>query len=214
MKRNINQKIDHTLLKQDSNTNAIKKLCDEAIKHCFYSVCIPPSYASFAFNILKNSQIKICTVVGFPLGYSTLSTKIYEMNTMTELGVDEIDVVLNIGNIKNTNWDLVEEEIKCLSKNKGKTILKLIIESGVLEISEIIQVCKITNKYPIDFLKTSTGFAKTGATVEAVTTMRENLRPDIKIKASGGIKTIQDAEKFIKIGADRLGCSSSVEIIS
>lgn len=210
----INKYIDHTKLSQTATKSDYKKIVDEALEHSFFSVCVPPHIVPTAKKKLKTSAVKVCSVAGFPNGYNTLKNKISEIEELYEIGCDEVDVVLNISNVKSDDWEAVEGEIKAFSDVSKDKILKIIIESGLLTKSELIKICDITNKHPVSFLKTSTGFATKSASIEAVVTMREHLNKNIKIKASGGIRTSEQARGFIEAGADRLGCSASVSIIS
>lgn len=208
----LNRAIDHTLLKQDCTQTDIKKLCTEAREHNFFSVCVPPSWVQTASKNLTGSTTSVCTVIGFPWGYEQLSSKLSEIKHAIEEGAQEVDVVLNVSFVKSELWEKVNEELSAFGNNKGSALVKVIIESGILSPDEIMKICEFTNNTAIDFLKTSTGFAKAGATLEAVQLMRKNLKDSIKIKASGGIKTREQARSFIEAGASRLGCSSSVEI--
>jgi len=211
---NLNEYIDHTKLGQTSPREDYANLVREAKTHSFFSVCIPPHMVTTVKNELQNTNVKICSVAGFPNGYNTIQNKKNEIEELFQLGCDEVDVVLNTSNVKSENWNLVEEEFKTFSNFSKNKSLKVIIESGLLTKSEVVKICEIANTRPVTFLKTSTGFATKSASIEAVTTMREHLNKDIKIKASGGIRTREQAENFIKAGADRLGCSASVSIVT
>lgn len=210
----LNSFIDHTLLKTNFLKDDLDKICQEALKFQFASVCVPPVSVSYVREKLKGSSVKTCTVIGFPNGYNSVETKLFEIKNAISNGAEEVDVVLNLLNVRNKDWNLVGKELTLLNESKESACLKVIIESGILTDEEIKKICEIANSYTINFLKTSTGFAKTGATENAVKIMRSALNPEIKIKASGGIRTTEDALKYINLGADRLGCSSSVEIIS
>jgi len=212
--KSINKYIDHTKLSQTAPIDEYNKLINDAKKYSFYSVCLPPHMVFYAKEQLENSDVKICSVAGFPNGYNTINSKKSEIEELFELGCDEVDVVLNTSHVKSENWKSVEKEFKVFSEISKSKTLKVIIESGLLTKSEVIRLCELTNKMPVSFLKTSTGFAAKSASIEAVTTMREYLNQDIKIKASGGIRTREQAEAFILAGADRLGCSASVAIVS
>lgn len=209
----LSQYIDHTLLKNTAEDHDFQKLFQEAEQYSFFSVCIPPHITISAKKTLQKTNVKICSVAGFPNGYNTIKNKKNEINELFSLGCDEVDVVLNINNVKNKNWDKVTDELIAFSKISKDQSLKVIIESGILTEKEIIKICEITNKYPVTFLKTSTGFAKTNATISAVKTMRAHLNKSILIKASGGIKNQKHAIDFIEAGADRLGCSASINIV-
>jgi deoxyribose-phosphate aldolase len=213
---NIASYIDHTVLKQTTTVADIKKCCEEAKQYNFASVCIPPSFIANAANYLQHTAIPIATVIGFPWGYNTITNKAAEMEEAIALGAKEIDAVVNIAAIKSGNVVYIETEIATLSNiAKAKhVVLKIIIETGVLTNNEIIQCCQIVNEYPVHFLKTSTGFAEIGATPEAVTLFKTYLHNNIKIKASGGIRTKQDAINYINLGVQRLGSSSGVAIVN
>ncbi len=211
---NINTFIDHTLLKNTAKLSDFEGLFHDASEHEFFSVCVPPHIVPFAKNTLMNTNVKICSVAGFPLGYNTLDSKEAEIVELFSLGCDEVDVVLNISNVKNEDWDSVDEEFKIFSEISKNKTLKVIIESGILTDLEVEKICEIANTNPVSFLKTSTGFAEKSASFKAVKLMRGKLDKNIKIKASGGIKNFDDAKKYIELGADRLGCSGSVEILN
>jgi deoxyribose-phosphate aldolase len=220
--------IDHTILKPTVTEMDIRKLCEEAIQYHFKAVCIPPYYVDFVRQFTDllhdlphpyNQQIgkifKICTVVGFPLGYQTTFAKIAEAQKALSDGAEEIDMVINISAFKSMAYESVKAEIKALADlaHSKNAILKVIIETAYLDNFEIRIICEICEEAGADFIKTSTGFAPKGADIEQVRFMREILPPHIKIKASGGIKTYDDAIKFIEVGADRIGTSSGVEIV-
>ncbi len=210
---NLNTFIDHTLLKNTASETDFNNLINEAITYGFFCVCVPPHIVKHTHEKLKNSPIKTCSVAGFPLGYNTLEDKKNEINHLYSIGCDEVDVVLNISNIKDQNWSLVENEFRVFSNFFKKKCLKVIIESGILSNNELIKVCKIATQHPVTFLKTSTGFAKIHSTLKAVQIMRKHLPKKVLIKASGGIKNQSQALNFIKAGANRLGCSASINII-
>ncbi len=210
---NLNTFIDHTLLKNTASQADFNNLITEAMTYEFFSVCIPPHMVKHTHRKLSNSRIKTCSVAGFPFGYNTLENKKNEINHLYSIGCDEVDVVLNISNIQDKNWSLVRDEFQVFSNFSKKKCLKVIIESGILSKDEIIKICEITAKHPVTFLKTSTGFAKTHSTLNAVKIMRTNLPKEILIKASGGIKNQSQALAFIDAGASRLGCSESINII-
>lgn len=207
--------IDHTLLKPDADLTQFDKLISEAITHSFFSVCIPPSYVAYAAKKLKGSRVKVCTVIGFPLGYSTSKTKIFETSQAIADGADEIDMVINVSEIKNKNYQLVENEISEIAKicHQHQKILKVIIETANLSQEEIIVCCRLVKNSKADFIKTSTGFAASGAKVEDIKLMKEQLGDAVKIKASGGIKDLKTAQAMIAAGASRLGTSSGVAIL-
>lgn len=207
--------IDHTALKPDLLLADVDRLCDEALQYQFAAVCVPPPFLKHCKPRLVNSNVKLVTVIGFPFGYSAVEAKIAEIMLAVVDGADELDMVVNIAAIKNNDWQYLANEIGHvlpLTKNKNKK-LKLIIESGILTDDEIIKCCDLYGIAGVDFLKTSTGYASTGATLHAVSLMRAHLADSIEIKASGGIKTYEFAQQLLKAGASRLGCSSSVQII-
>lgn len=216
MKPDIASYIDHTILKPTTTLQEIKKLCNEAMQYGFAAVCVPPPLVRNAKVALKDSPVKIATVIGFPFGYSIARSKIFEVSQAIDDGADELDVVINLIALKNGVWQYLESEIKHIveAAHKNGRLLKVIIESGVLTDDEIIRCCEIYAAAGADFLKTSTGYAEKGATVEAVQLMRAHLPSHIKIKASGGIRTYDFAKQLIDAGADRLGCSASVAIVT
>lgn len=207
----ILSKDDHTLLKQDATWEQIKRLCDEGIEYKVASVCIPPCYVKQAKEYVKD-QLKICTVIGFPNGNMTTATKVFETKDCIKNGADEIDMVINIGWLKDKKYDAILEEINDIKEACGNHILKVIIETCLLTDDEIVKMCEIVEKSNADFIKTSTGFSTEGATFEVVKIMSENIKTK-KIKAAGGIKSREDAEKFIALGADRLGTSRLLKIL-
>ena len=215
-REDILKKVDHTLLAQGATWEEIKVICDDAIKYGTASVCIPASYVKQVAEYFDNvSRITpaVCTVIGFPNGYSTTATKVFETEDAINNGADEIDMVINIGWAKAGLWDRLEEEIRDIKKACGDKILKVIIETCLLTDAEKIEMCKVVTKAGADYIKTSTGFAGGGATFEDVNLFKENVGPDVKIKAAGGISSFEDAEKFVELGADRLGTSRLVKIL-
>lgn len=212
MREEILNKVDHTLLKQTSTMEDIKKLCDEAIRYNTASVCIPPCFVKQAKEYV-NEKMKICTVIGFPNGYNTTGTKVYETEECVKNGADEIDMVINIGKLKEKKYDYILNEINAIKKAcKGK-ILKVIIETCLLTEDEKIKMCEIVSKSDADYIKTSTGFSVSGATLEDIELLAKYIKNDKKIKAAGGIKNFEDAENFINLGADRLGTSKLVTLM-
>ncbi len=213
---NICSYIDHTLLKPTATYNDLSKLCEEALQYHFAAVCVPPPFVKQAKIIVKDSGVKTATVIGFPFGYSSVQSKLAETEQAIFDGADELDVVINLIALKNGDWKYAEDEIKRITTlaHANKKIIKVIIESGVLTDDEIIKCCEVFSKMKVDFLKTSTGYAEKGASVEVVALMKKNLPASVKIKASGGIKTYEFAKKLIDAGASRLGCSSSVAIVT
>jgi deoxyribose-phosphate aldolase len=213
---NIASYIDHTILKPTTTLNEVRNVCAEATQYGFAAVCIPPPFVRNAKTLLKDSPVKVATVIGFPLGYSIAKAKIFETQQAIDDGADELDMVINITALKNGQWAYLESEIQYIIEaiHKNDRIIKVIIESGVLTNDEIIRCCEIYAKVGVDFLKTSTGYAEKGATTEAVALMRAHLPDSVKIKASGGIRNAAFATQLIGAGADRLGCSASVAIVS
>ncbi len=208
--------IDHTVLKPTTLSADVEKICAEAIKYKFVAVCVPPLFVKKAKEQCGNSGVKIATVIGFPFGYSAVEAKLAEIVLAIVDGADEIDMVINISAIKNNDWQFLANELNTvLPIIKGKQkVIKIIIESGILTDDEIIKCCDLYGIAGVDFLKTSTGYAEKGASVHAVKLMRKHLADAVKIKASGGIKTYAFAKELIEAGADRIGCSSSVAILS
>jgi deoxyribose-phosphate aldolase len=213
---NIAQYIDHTLLKPSTTIYDIKRLCEEALQYNFFAVCVPPPLVKNAQRYLQDSAVKTATVIGFPFGYSIARAKLVEAQQAIQDGADELDVVINLVALKNKAWDYLELEMESIIEvaHAGKKLVKVIIESGILTDEEIIQCCEIYARTGVDFLKTSTGYAEKSATVEAVQLMRAHLPSTIQIKASGGIRTYEQAAQFIQAGAGRLGCSASVAIVN
>lgn len=209
----LNKLIDHTLLKPEATKTQIEKLCSEAKEYDFKSVCVNPYYVKYAKELLKESDVLVCTVIGFPLGQNTTAIKVAETKDAIQNGADEIDMVINIGALKSKDKDYVLNEIKEIRNAcKGKT-LKVIIETCLLTDEEKITACKLSKKAGADFVKTSTGFSTHGATVEDVKLMRETVGEDMGVKASGGIRDRDTALKMIEAGATRLGVSAGVEIV-
>ncbi|HOJ86839.1 MAG TPA: deoxyribose-phosphate aldolase [Elusimicrobiales bacterium] len=206
--------IDHTLLKANATQEEIGKLCQEARQYNFASVCVNPAYVSLASRLLKGSNVKVCTVIGFPLGSTTPTVKAIEARDAIAAGADEIDMVINIGALKSGNDQLVLEDIKAVREATRGKILKVIIETAYLTRDEKIRACKMSKEAGADFVKTSTGFGPHGATVEDVKLMREVVGPDMGVKASGGIRDSKTASEMVKAGATRLGTSASVAIVT
>ncbi|RME04869.1 MAG: deoxyribose-phosphate aldolase [Bacteroidetes bacterium] len=208
--------IDHTILKPGITSEDVKEKCQEAKDNSFAAVCIPPYFVNEAATLLENSGVKVATVIGFPMGYSAVSAKVEEIKKAVNDGADELDAVINICAVKSGNWNYLKNEIESLTTAchmKGK-ILKLIIETGMLTEEEIRQVCEISVVADVDYIKTSTGMNGPGASLETVKLLREILPKKVKIKASGGIRDRAFAEQLIQAGADRIGTSSGVQIIS
>ena len=203
--------VDHTLLTQTATWEEIKVICDDAVKYGTASVCIPPSYVKQAKEYLGD-RMAVCTVIGFPNGYNTTAVKEFETNDAIANGADEIDMVINIGWAKDKKFDAIEDEIRTLKAACGSRILKVIIETCLLTEEEKIEMCKRVTAAGADFIKTSTGFSKAGATFEDIELFSKNIGPGVRMKAAGGISSFDDAEKFISLGASRLGTSRLVKI--
>ena len=210
--QDILAKCDHTLLAQTSTWEEIKAICDDGMKYKTASVCIPPSFVKRAKEY-TGDKLAICTVIGFPNGYNSTETKLFETKDALANGADEIDMVINIGALKEGNTDFVLNEIKVLKEACKDHILKVIVETCLLTEEEKKTVCRLVTEAGADYIKTSTGFSTGGATLEDVKLFAENIGPNVKIKASGGISSIEDAEKFIELGASRLGTSRIVKIV-
>lgn len=204
--------VDHTLLLQTATWEEIKQICDDAVKYQTASVCIPPSYVKQASEYLQG-KMAVCTVIGFPNGYMTTKTKEFETKDAIANGASEIDMVINIGWLKDKKYNLIEEEIRTLKAACGEKILKVIIETCLLTEEEKIRMCEIVTKAGADYIKTSTGFSKAGATFADIELFAENIGPDLKMKAAGGIASMDDAEKFLSLGADRLGTSRIIKLV-
>ena len=212
----LNQYIDHTLLKPTALITDIERLCNEALQYNFAAVCVPPPMIKTAKKQLQNSAVKVATVIGFPFGYSAIEAKLAETLLAIVDGADELDVVINLIALKNNDWQYLASELNHLLPviKQNNKIIKIIIETGVLTDEEIIRCCELYGVAEVDFVKTSTGYAEKGASVHAVKLMRTHLPALVQIKASGGIKTYQFGKELIEAGATRLGCSSSVQIVS
>ena len=204
--------VDHTQMKAYAAWEDIEKLCREAVEYETASVCIPPCYISRVKEAFKDS-LKICTVVGFPLGYSVTEAKVAETRQAVADGADEIDMVVNISDVKNKDFDKVEKEIAALKEAADGHVLKVIIETCYLTEDEKIAMCRAVTNAKADFIKTSTGFGTGGATLEDVRLFKENIGPDVKIKAAGGIRSVEDMEAFLDAGVSRLGTSSAIELV-
>lgn len=211
--KDILAKCDHTLLRVDATADEIRALCDEGMKYSCASVCIPAAHVAGAKRYVGD-KLAICTVIGFPNGYSTSAVKAYEAADAVKNGADEIDMVINLGMVKDGCWELVSEDIKAVRAATEGKILKVIIETCLLTEEEKIKLCEVVSETGADYIKTSTGFSKAGATREDVALMRKHSAPHLKVKAAGGISSLQDAEDMINLGADRLGTSRIVKIAS
>lgn len=204
--------VDHTLLTQTATWEEIKTLCDEGIKYQTASVCIPPCFVKQAKKYVGD-RLSICTVIGFPNGYQTTATKVFETKEAVANGADEIDVVINLGWVKEREWAKLDEEIVAVREACPDKILKVIIETCLLKQEEKIKMCEMVTKAEADYIKTSTGFSTAGATFQDIELFAKNVGPNVKIKAAGGISTLDDAKKFLSLGADRLGTSKIVKLI-
>ena len=208
-----NKLIDHTLLKQDAQPEQIVKLCEEAKEFDFMSVCVNPAYVPLAAECLKGSSVKVCTVIGFPLGMNLTRTKVDEAKLCIAQGATEIDMVINVGMLKAGHDDYVREEIKLLKEVAGKLVLKVIIETCLLTDEEKVRACRLAKEAGADFVKTSTGFSTGGATAHDVKLMRETVGPEMGVKASGGVRTHEDLLAMVEAGANRIGTSNGTKII-
>lgn len=208
-----NKFIDHTLLKADATFAAIKQLCNQAQKYDFMSVCVHPSYVLTCHKLLIKSSVKVCTVIGFPLGSNTTATKLFETKDAIANGADEIDMVINISWLKAKQLHKCISEISAIKKCCGKKTLKVIVETALLSRTDKINACKCVNEASADFIKTSTGFANGGANIQDIKLFKKYLKPNVKIKASGGIKTRAQMLAMIDAGADRIGTSNGVSLM-
>lgn len=210
--KDILKTVDHTLLAQDATWEQIKVICDDAIKYGTASVCIPPSFVKQAKDYMGD-KMAVCTVIGFPNGYMTKATKEFETKDAINNGADEIDMVINIGWVKEKKYDLVLDEIKCLKAACGDKILKVIVETCLLTDEEKVKMCEIVTRAGADYIKTSTGFSTAGATFFDIELFAKNVGEGVKMKAAGGIASLEDADKFLDLGANRLGTSRVVKIV-
>ena len=210
--KDILAKVDHTLLAQTATWEEIRQICNDGMRYETASVCIPPSYVEQAKNYVGD-RLKICTVIGFPNGYNTTAVKEFETKDALKKGADEIDMVINLGWVRDGRFDLVEKEIRTLKDACGGNVLKVIIETCLLTEEEKVKMCEVVTNSGADFIKTSTGFSTSGATFADVALFKEHVGPQVKIKAAGGISSFTDAEKFVELGADRLGTSRLVKIM-
>ncbi|MBI0027924.1 deoxyribose-phosphate aldolase [Gilliamella apicola] len=206
--------IDHTLLAMNATEDQIRKLCDEAKEYHFYSVCVNSGYVPLAASLLKGSDVKVCSVVGFPLGAMLTSAKAFETEMAVKAGAQEIDMVINVGWLKSNDWQAVKNDIEAVFNACGDVPLKVILETCLLSKDEIVKVCNICKEIGVAFVKTSTGFSVSGATVEDVKLMRETVGDKMGVKASGGIRDRATAEKMVEAGATRLGASAGIAIVS
>jgi len=210
----IAERIDHTLLKAETTRSEVKTLCEEAIAHNFIAVCIPPYFVEFAKGLLEEKGTKISTVVGFPLGFGSTATKVEEIKRAIEMGADELDVVVHLSAVKNKDWSFVKNDIESMTRAchmKGK-VIKVILETAVLDEEEMLKLCEVCNEAGVDYVKTSTGRVG-GATPEIIRFLRTHVSEKIKIKASGGIRNLEQAQSLIAAGADRLGTSAGPNLL-
>lgn len=209
----INKLIDHTLLKQDATEAEIIQLCNEAMTYDFKSVCVNPSYVKLSSETMKNSDVLVCTVVGFPLGMTTTATKVFEATEALENGADEVDMVINVGALKDGRYDYVRAEIKAIKEAVGDKVLKVIIETALLTQEEIVKASTLTVEAGADFVKTSTGFSTAGATPANVRLMKDTVKDKAEIKAAGGVRSIDDLNEMVEAGATRIGTSGGIKLV-
>lgn len=210
----VNKMIDHTILKADATEQAVEKVCQEALANDFASVCINPFWVKKAAELLAGSDVKVCTVIGFPLGANTQEVKAFEAKQAIQEGAQEVDMVINIGALKSGLTEVVLADIKAVVEAAGSTLVKVIIETALLTDEEKVAVCKLAVEAGAEYVKTSTGFSTGGATVEDVALMKQTVGDKALVKASGGVRTKEDAEAMIKAGASRLGTSNGIQIVS
>ena len=213
--RQLAKRIDLTLLKPDATEDEIRNLCKEAKKYGFASVCVNPAYVSLAADVLTHSNVKVCTVIGFPLGSTTPEVKAFETKNAVENGAQEVDTVINIGALKSRNYELVKHDIKSVvnAAHARNVTVKVILETGLLVENEVIRACKIAQETGADFVKTSTGFGPRGTKLDDIKLIRQTVGNEMRIKAAGGIHTLEEAIKMIEAGADRIGSSKGVAIV-
>lgn len=212
---NLAKYIDHTILKPQTTEEQVKVICAEAREHGFFSVCVNPCYVSLVKKELEGSETKVCSVISFPLGANIPAVKAFEATQSIEAGADEIDMVINIGALKDGKYDYVREDIKAVVEAcKGKALLKVIIEACLLTDEEKVKACELSKEAGADYVKTSTGFSTGGATAEDIALMRKTVGPELGVKASGGVRDFEGAKKMIDAGASRIGASSSVAIVT
>lgn len=210
---NYNKMIDHTVLKADTPLETVKRICDEAMEYGFASVCINPCHVAYCADYLKDSDVNVCTVIGFPLGANTSATKAFETKDAIANGADEIDMVMNIGALKDKNYDLVRDDVKAVVDAANGTLVKVILETCLLTEEEIKKACELCVEAKADFVKTSTGFSTRGATVEDVKIMKAAVQGKAKVKAAGGVRTHEDMVKIVEAGADRIGTSAGCSLV-
>ncbi|WP_017473029.1 deoxyribose-phosphate aldolase [Amphibacillus jilinensis] len=215
MDKKMANMIDHTALKADTTKDQIEKLCDEAKQYDFFSVCVNPTWVKFAANRLAETEVAVCTVIGFPLGASTSATKAYETKNAIDHGATEVDMVINIGALKDRDFKLVESDIRAVVEAaEKKALVKVIIETSLLTDEEKVKACELAVSAGADYVKTSTGFSTGGATVEDISLMRKTVGPDIGVKASGGVRDQKMAKAVVEAGATRIGASAGIAIVS
>ena len=209
----LNKYIDHTILKATASSSDVQKLCEEAIEHEFYSVCVNGCYVADAKHLLQGTDVKIAAVVGFPLGAMTTAAKVFEAKEAVENGASEIDMVINVAKLKDGEFEYVENEIRQIKEDIGDNVLKVIIETCYLTDEEKVKACELSLVAKADFVKTSTGFGTGGATYEDVKLMKSVVGDNAKVKASGGVRDKETAQKYVELGAERLGTSSGIDIV-
>lgn len=210
---NYNKMIDHTVLKADTPLETVKRICDEAMEYGFASVCINPCHVAYCADYLKDSDVNVCTVIGFPLGANTSAVKAFETKDAIANGVDEIDMVMNIGALKDKNYDLVRDDVKAVVEAANGTLVKVILETCLLTEDEIKKACELCVEAKADYVKTSSGFSTRGATIEDVRIMKEAVHGKAKVKAAGGVRTPEDMVKIVAAGADRIGTSAGCSLV-
>ena len=210
---NYNKMIDHTVLKADTPLETVKRICDEAMEYGFASVCINPCHVAYCADYLKDSDVNVCTVIGFPLGANTSAVKAFETKDAIANGVDEIDMVMNIGALKDKNYDLVRNDVKAVVEAANGTLVKVILETCLLTEDEIKKACELCVEAKADYVKTSTGFSTRGATIEDVQIMKAAVQGKAKVKAAGGVRTHEDMVKIVEAGADRIGTSAGCSLV-
>ena len=210
---NYNKMIDHTVLKADTPLETVKRICDEAMEYGFASVCINPCHVAYCADYLKDSDVNVCTVIGFPLGANTSAVKAFETKDAIANGADEIDMVMNIGALKDKNYDLVRDDVKAVVEAANGTLVKVILETCLLTEDEIKKACELCLEAKADYVKTSTGFSTRGATIEDVRIMKEAVHGKAKVKAAGGVRTPEDMVKIVAAGADRIGTSAGCSLV-
>ena len=210
---NYNKMIDHTVLKADTPLETVKRICDEAMEYGFASVCINPCHVAYCADYLKDSDVNVCTVIGFPLGANTSAVKAFETKDAIANGADEIDMVMNIGALKDKNYELVRNDVKAVVEAANGTLVKVILETCLLTEDEIKKACELCVEAKADYVKTSTGFSTRGATIEDVQIMKAAVQGKAKVKAAGGVRTHEDMVKIVEAGADRIGTSAGCSLV-